>query len=44
MSRLKTVVGVDGCAGGWVCLALDLGTRQISPHLLPDFLAVLGAE
>jgi predicted RNase H-like nuclease len=39
--QVKTVVGVDGCPGGWVCLALDLNTRQISAHLLPDFRAVL---
>jgi predicted RNase H-like nuclease len=24
----ETVVGVDGCAGGWVCLALDLKSRK----------------
>jgi predicted RNase H-like nuclease len=43
ISQGKTVVGVDGCAGGWVCLALDIGTRQVSAHLLPDFRAVLEA-
>lgn len=41
MNRAGIVVGVDGCAGGWVCLALNLETRQISAHLLPDFRAVL---
>ena len=43
ITQVKTVVGVDGCAGGWVCLALDLGTREISAHLLPNFQAVLEA-
>lgn len=43
ITQVKTVVGVDGCAGGWVCLALNIGTRQISANLLPDFRAVLEA-
>jgi len=41
VNRADIVVGVDGCAGGWVCIALGVATRQISAHLLPDFRAVL---
>jgi predicted RNase H-like nuclease len=33
----------EGCAGGWVCLALDLKTGEVCPHLLSDFRTVLEA-
>jgi predicted RNase H-like nuclease len=39
---MRLVLGVDGCRGGWCCVAIDADTRKIaSAEVHPTFECVL---